>query len=373
MVKPLKLMKHMLNEKQIVDRIRVILPDLLKNVNPDEINNVINEYSISSDLKANLVYNVGLGKKKNWRIIVAVKSIGQPRFVRMAAYQLKSFLADKQYYYGIIAAPYISEKSKKICLENNVGFVDLSGNCLIQFENIYINIEGRQNSFPDTRPLKMVFSAKSSRAIRLLLCNPRKLWYVKELSEEAGISIGQVSKLKERLFEKEFIQETTGQQRKKFYIDKPVELLSEWGKVYRYRFNRVQDYFSLEDTKTIENNLAEYCDKKNIAYAFTMTSGANLIAPYLRYNQVFCYVKGPLNELVENLKLKSVTSGANVSILTPFDDGVFDCMQNIDGKNVVSDIQLYLDLKQYKKRGEEAAEFILNERIKPRWEQNQNI
>lgn len=372
-MKLLKLVKHMLNEKQVVDKIRTILPDLLENANLGEINNVINEYSISSDLRADLVYNVGLGKKKKWKIIVEVKSVGQPRFVRMAAYKLKSLLAGKQYYYGMIAAPYISEKSKKICLENNVGFVDLSGNCLIQFGNIYISIEGRPNSFTDTRPLKMVFSIKSSRAIRLLLCNPRKLWYVKELSEEAGISIGQVSKLKERLFENEFIQKTTNQQRKKFYIDKPIELLSEWEKVYRYRNNRVQALFSLEDPKTTENKLAGYCNKNNIAYAFTMTSGANLVAPFLRYNQVFCYVKEPLNEVVENLKLKPVTSGQNVTILTPFDDGVFSCIQNVDGKNVVSDIQLYLDLKQYKKRGKEAAEFILNERIKPRWEQNQNI
>jgi len=53
----------------------------------------------------------------------------------------------------------------------------------------------------------MIFSAKSSRAIRMLLCHPQKQWYVKKLSEKARISIGQASKLKERLLEYEYITE----------------------------------------------------------------------------------------------------------------------------------------------------------------------
>ncbi len=34
---------------------------------------------------------------------------------------------------------------------------------------------------------------------------------------------------------------------------------------------------------------------------------------------------------------------------------------------VVSDIQLYLDLKGYMKRGEEAAEFLLERRLRKQW------
>lgn len=363
----------MFREIEVIDKVRGILRDLLEKVDLIEIYNELREYSISPQFQADLVFDVSIGRKKNLKIIVEVKSLGQPRFVRMAVYQLKLMIARNRYYYGMVAAPFLSEESKKICRENNIGFIDLAGNFLMQFDNIYISVDGRPNPFPDTRPLKTVFSAKSSRAIRILFCFPKKQWYVKELSEKAGISIGQVSKLKKRLLEYEFIQETSEQQRKKFYLDKPLELLSEWEKVYRFRINRVQDFYSLDDTKKIENKISGYCNKNNIVYAFTMTSGANLVAPFLRYNQVFCYVKEPFNELVKNLNLKPVASGPNVTILTPFDDGVFNCTQIVDSKNAVSDIQLYLDLKGYKKRGEEAAEFILNERIKPQWERNQNM
>lgn len=65
--------------------------------------------------------------------------------------------------------------------------------------------------------------------------------------------------------------------------------------------------------------------------------------------------------------LKEVTSGPNVSVLEPYDEGVFYGLQEIDGTNVVSDIQLYLDLKNYKGRGEEAAEFLYEQRLRKLW------
>jgi len=94
-----------------------------------------------------------------------------------------------------------------------------------------------------------------------------------------------------------------------------------------------------------------------------MTSGANLTAPFLRYNHVFCYVKKMNEKMIREPGLKKVDTGPNVTLLTPYDDGVLECCQQIQGKNVVSTVQLYLNLINYKKRGEEAANFILNEVI----------
>ena len=71
--------------------------------------------------------------------------------------------------------------------------------------------------------------------------------------------------------------------------------------------------------------------------------------------------------IAKALQLKTVETGANIVLLQPFDKGVFYDIQNIDGINIVSDIQLYLDLKSYKGRGEEAAQAIFEQRIKPKW------
>lgn len=58
-------------------------------------------------------------------------------------------------------------------------------------------------------------------------------------------------------------------------------------------------------------------------------------------------------------------SGANVTLLEPYDAGVLQGLREIGGMNVVSDLQLYLDLRSYGARGEEAARAIFEQRIKP--------
>ncbi len=82
------------------------------------------------------------------------------------------------------------------------------------------------------------------------------------------------------------------------------------------------------------------------------------------------YVVGGLDDLAERLELKAVTSGANVNLITPYDDGVlYGAEAKGDGK-VTSPVQTYLDLRQIKGRGEEAAAFLKQQVIQPSWPEN---
>ena len=92
-----------------------------------------------------------------------------------------------------------------------------------------------------------------------------------------------------------------------------------------------------------------------------------MVAPFLRYNRVFIYILGKIESFAKDLDFKEVSSGSNISILQPYDEGVFYKEQVIGGTKVVSDIQLYLDLISYKERGEEAAKFLLEQRISKSW------
>ena len=76
---------------------------------------------------------------------------------------------------------------------------------------------------------------------------------------------------------------------------------------------------------------------------------------------------GDIDKIARVLNLKEVSSGANVSMLKPYDEGVFYKSQVINGINVVNNIQLYMDLVNYKERGEEAAKFLYEQRIKNNW------
>jgi len=54
-----------------------------------------------------------------------------------------------------------------------------------------------------------------------------------------------------------------------------------------------------------------------------------------------------------------VETGGNVSIVLPYDEGVFYGVSQVGGVKIVSKVQLYVDLFNYPARGEEAAEMML--------------
>ena len=320
--------------------------------------------SEGASLVPDFVINVRTKDKEQYSLLFEVKSIGQPRYARMAANQLQTMTSQKQNAYGVFGAPYLSEESMAICRENDIGFIDIGGNCLLKFNNIYINIQGNPNPYPATRPLRSLFAQKSTRALRVLLCNPKRDWTVQDLAREAEISLGQASNVKKKLLENEFIEED---QSRKFRIFNPEELLKKWAENYTYRKNNIKNYYSFDEIGVIEGKLASYCESNNIPYAFTLTSGASLVAPFLRYRRVFAYVMDSSEGIARALGWKEVSSGPNVSILEPYDEGVFYGLQNIDGTKVVCDIQLYLDLLSYRERGEEAARSLFESRLRTRW------
>ncbi len=297
------------------------------------------------------------------KIIVEIKSQGEPRLVRMAVSQLKSYLQEYKDAYGILVAPYLSDAGRQICKEEGVGCADLAGNAFISFRNIFIDRSGLPNPFTVKRIAKSVFSPKSSRVLRVLLASPSKKWYVEDMSAEAGISIGLVSKVKQALLAEEWIKEED----RKFYLVKPEEALARWTDNYSYTKNGIYSFYSSLPEDQLEKAIGRECNKRNLRYGLALFSGARKVAPFVRFLRFFAYVDGSVDEIADALQFKKVESGANVSLMRPYDEGLFYAMQNIDGVNVVSDIQLYLDLKSYKGRGEEAAQAVFERRIKAAW------
>ncbi len=91
------------------------------------------------------------------------------------------------------------------------------------------------------------------------------------------------------------------------------------------------------------------------------------MAPAVRYQRAMAYVQGDIPSMATSLCLKLVSSGPNITLLYPYDEGVFLGSKLIDDIRLANPIQIYLDLKNYRGRGEEAAETLLNQVIKPQW------
>jgi hypothetical protein len=297
------------------------------------------------------------------RFLIDVKSQGEPRLVRMAIAQMKDRMKSAIDSYGILVAPYLSDASRLICKEAGIGSIDMAGNIFLSFRNLFIDRGGNVNPFVVTRFSRSVFSPKSSRILRVLLSDISRKWYVEELSREACISIGLVSRVKQTLLSEEWIAE----ENRRFYIVKPEEVLNYWCDNYSYTKNPVFSFYSGLSQDEIETALKRICKKNKYSYGLTLFSGAGKVAPFVRFMKFFSYIDGDIENIAAGLQLKKVETGANVTFLQPYDEGVFYGLQDIDDTKVVSDIQLYLDLKSYKGRGEEAAQSIFEQRIKTRW------
>jgi len=360
----------MITEKEIIDNIKKNIRNLFESTDFVKVNSIKSEVKNlfpDQQVQPDLIVEVKTKDKKKYFIVIEVKSVGQPRFTRMAISQLKYMVGNKRNYYGVFAATFISEESKQICNENDIGFIDLAGNCLFKFENVYISIEGHPNPYPNTRPLKSIFATKSTRVLRVFLCNPKKEWFVRDIAKEANISLGQAFNIKQRLLEFEFIEATGSGKNSKIKLKKSEQLLREWSKNYTYRKNKIRNFYSMDDVGFLERKLNDYFKENQISYAFTLTSGASRVAPFLRYKRIFTYVNNNVDHIVKDLNFKEVSTGSNISFLEPYDEGIFYYLQEVNDVKVVSDIQLYLDLQGYMKRGEEAAEFLLESRLKNQW------
>jgi hypothetical protein len=310
-----------------------------------------------------MLVTIKSGKRK-YRIVVEIKSIGQPKFIRLAAQQLKEYLSfNNDVMYGILASPYISEAGRQLCQKYDIGYIDLAGNARLKFDGLYIDIQGRENPFPTTRGIKSLFGRKSSRGIRVLLTKPKRLWFVQDLAKEANLSLGQTSNIKRLLIDEDLVQE----EGKSFRLTDPQRLLNSWTQNYSFRNNESVDFYAIEGTQ-IERKIAAFCKMTGIDYGLALFSGANLVAPFVRYSRSFVYVGDKISEIAGQLGLKEVTSGPNITLLKPYDEGVFYGTREINGLDVVSDVQLYLDLQNYQGRGEEAAQDILENRMKPAWQ-----
>jgi hypothetical protein len=358
----------MLREPEILTALRTAITETLTGAGVVKVveTTLRNQSLFQGRTRPDLTVDVETQGGGRYLIVVEVKSYGQPRYASMGASQLRYMIEGREKTYGIFGAPFVSEESRAICRASGIGFIDLAGNCFIRFNGVYVSREGRPNPYPGTRPMRSIFAPRATRALRAMLLNPRRIWLVRDLATEAGISLGQASNLKKQLLNYSLIGESADS-KTGFSLADPQSLLDAWASKYDYRSNGIRDYYSPENVRVFEKRVVDYLRANGMRYALTMTSGAARVAPFLRYSRAFSYVDGDQSAIAKDLGLKRVPSGANVTLLQPYDEGVYYGSREIDGAIVVSDIQLYLDLKGYKERGEEAAAFILENRLRKQW------
>jgi hypothetical protein len=287
-------------------------------------------------------------------LICEVRPLGQPRYVREGLTRLQSLRDRAGGAYPVVAAPYISPQSAALLRQNGCGYLDLSGNCYLAFDNVLIEKEGKPNVRPASRPLKALFAPRATRVVRALLVERDRNWRLEELGRAAEVSLGHAHNVVKRLEEVEWVERSAAG---RFRLHKPGELLDAWRDAYNYRVNPMAAFVApVGDKRRVMEGLARQAGALGVPYAFTLHAGASLVGPQVRVPTVQCYVGGDPEPVARALGLQPVEGEGTVYLMTPYDQGVFFAPLTKGGLRVVCLPQLYVDLYRHERRGREQAD-----------------
>lgn len=305
--------------------------------------------------QADLLVKFWMGEQEKV-LVCDVKSLGQPRHIREAITRLSGLREQIPNSYPLAVSTYISPQSAALLRRRGMGYLDLSGNCYIAFDNVLIEKSGKPNVRPSTRPLRTLFAPRATRVIRVLLVDPGRVWNLEELARAASVSLGHAHNVVKRLLDLEWVERGDGH---RIRLRTPGDLLNAWRDEYTYRRNPIVAYHAPErELKGLMVPLARAAEAAAGRYAFTLHAGASLIAPRIRFSTLSLYYTGDREALAQAVALRPAERGGNVQVLTPFDEGIYYGLLQKGGCSVVSLPQLYVDLAHYEARGLEQAEYL---------------
>ena len=303
---------------------------------------------------------ITFGQRK-FKVVAEVKASGEPSLLRRSAAWLKDLVTKTKHNYALIIAPFISKEGAEICRDLGVGFIDLSGNCLLSLDGLYIERTGYPNKFKKPREIQSLFSPKSSRVIRCLLSDPRRVWTLKGLAIETGVSIGLIHRIATALENNLFAKKEL----RAFKLEDSARLLEAWREEYHRRAPKWARYVvRVGSVEELVAKLKTAAIRHGVRYALSGPGGASLISSYLTPTVVHFYVDVLKQEFLEELKVDPVSSEGNLLIRVVEQENEFIGSREIKGVYVVSDLQLYLDLWAMGGRGQEAAEELRWERLR---------
>ncbi len=295
-------------------------------------------------------------------ILAEVKANGQPRLVREAVDNILKYRQTYADAYGLVMAPSLTAQAAKICRQEGIGYVDFSGNCLLNFDFIFIHKSGRSLPAPKKK-FRSWYSPRAERVLRTLFMHPQRLWKIRDLALEAQVTPGQAFAIKYHLARRQWLEEG----KPGFRLACPDLLLDEWSENYLAGQSVERVFTSSRSVLEIEAMLAAVCQEQIIPYALMGFSAAMRFDPMLRYDRVSAYVLSDLSKVISALELSETSGKGSVSLWIPYDEGVLRGADQFDHAKITSPIQTFLDLIGLEGKGEKAATYLWQHFMKDKW------
>ena len=286
------------------------------------------------------------------RLSVEAKATLVPRAVADLKTRLEQYSSDP----GLVISPFLTRSTRARLREASLNFLDLTGNVrlVVARPGLYVETQGaEQDPSPKREPGRSLRGAKAARIVRAL-CDGPPPFPISELAAQAKVDISYASRLVEWLSREALLERRPRG---------PVESVDRAALIRRW----AQDYEVLTS-----NDARGYLDPRGVEhlvralsagaivgrYALTGSIAANRIAPIAPARLAMLYVDD-VQSAATALNLRPADTGANVMLLAPFDDVVFDRTWQDRGLTYVAISQVAADLMTGPGRAPSEAKTIL--------------
>lgn len=257
---------------------------------------------------------------------------------------------------ALLLCPHIAEPLASDLRKAGRPHADLNGRLFFRTPSGLVDIRQQESKYrnPSTGPDP--FSPKATRILRHLLCRRQAEVTQAELEKKTGASRALVSQVLSRLEENGWVEQLSSSSRGRPGLYRLADfdgLLDAWANRDEWRKRvTIHQYSVLSNTPDgIARKLVEAVGSESIA--FSQWFAAWLRRPHTIPPLVSAYVKK--RHILDIAPARQVSSGGNLWLLVPEDEGVWQQGRETEGFPLVSDVQIYLDLLQVGQRGPETA------------------
>ena len=246
----------------------------------------------------------------------------------------------------LVAAPFISPRTRERLRACGLEYVDLTGNVRLALSEpgLFIETTGAdENPQPSPRERKSLKGAKAGRIVRAL-CDFRQPIGLRDLARRSGVDPGYASRVVDYLNREALVKR--GTRGPVINVDWQA-LLRRWSQEYSpFQRQRVTMCLAPRGVAAVVDKL------KSLTRRFAVSgswAGAQF-APIAPSRLLLVYVDQP-SSVVEELDLRPTDSGANVAVASPFDPVVYERTSTRSGITIAAPSQVAADLLTSPGRG----------------------
>ena len=277
----------------------------------------------------------------------------------------------------VLGMPRVSPRMAALCQAHGWSWYDLAGNCRLEIPGVLL-IE-RSGKEPVQAPLRggaNLSTPEAARVVRALLApeNAGRRWTQREMVAHfadlmpavPAPSLALVNKVVQHVRDQAFLEQLPN---RGFRVRDHEGLLQTWRTAYRFDRQIRRPYFTLLQGHALHAKLRSLDSDGQGRLAYAAFSAADIQAPTVRQPRTWLYLNpGVEREFASTVEAKPVDSGENLVVMIPDDNGVFYRVETGSNRPPCTNaVQTYVDLASAGGRGEEAAEALLQQRLKPAW------